>query len=524
MAGTILLIVAFQCYWLQRLYKEEYSALQRKADILLKETVQQFQMERVKGLPFLARTDEINKIEIITEKQNGKGEARHKTIIRAVPGVALTRGDVHVKAGISKRLPEGSSPTNDTTTANISRRTTGDRDSAFAARVFHFRGHDDYPPPPLPNLFFARALDSLKRTSRNSKDSLKVQQLILQLDQLNDSIPLTKLDSQYNKALRKEGISLPFYLKTAVLPDRRAGMDSVPVKDKLATRFAITGFDEPVGYYAIFEQPFSYISKKLLLPGCVSLLLIGFTIVSFAFIYRNLLVQRRLADIKNEFISNITHELKTPVATVNVAIEALRNFNALQDAARTKEYLDISAIELQRLGLLIDKVLRLSMFENHKVALQIDCINFTEIVEEVVAGMRLQLEKTGATVELVATEKVILAEVDRLHITSVIYNLLDNVLKYSTANPLIHIYVEQDDQVVIFSVADNGIGIPAIYTRRVFEKFFRVPRNDRHDTKGYGLGLSYVAHIVKLHKGSVVVESEEGKGSTFIIKLPLRHE
>jgi two-component system phosphate regulon sensor histidine kinase PhoR len=300
-------------------------------------------------------------------------------------------------------------------------------------------------------------------------------------------------------------------------------MDSVPVKNKLATRFAIAGFDVPVGYYAVFEQPFLYISKKLLVPCCVSLLLIGFTIVSFGFIYRNLLMQRRLADMKNEFISNITHELKTPVATVHVAIEALRNFNALEDKARTKEYLDISAIELQRLSLLIDKVLRLSMFESHKVVLQVDRINFIEMVQEVLASMRLQLDKSKAAVELTTAVPVIYVEADRLHITSVIYNLLDNALKYSSGHPIIGIHMEQDSHAAIFSITDNGIGIPAIYNHKIFEKFFRVPHNDRHDTKGYGLGLSYVAHIIKLHKGSVTVESEEGKGSTFIIKLPLQH-
>jgi signal transduction histidine kinase len=212
------------------------------------------------------------------------------------------------------------------------------------------------------------------------------------------------------------------------------------------------------------------------------------------------------------------------VATVHVAIEALRNFNALEDTARTKEYLDISAIELQRLSLLIDKVLRLSMFESHKVALQVNRINFTEIVEEVLASMRLQLDKSKAVVELTTAAPVIYVEADRLHITSVIYNLLDNALKYSTVHPVIRINIEQDSHAVIFSITDNGIGIPAIYNHRIFEKFFRVPQNDRHDTKGYGLGLSYVAHIIKLHKGTVTVESEEEKGSTFIIKLPLRHE
>ena len=161
-----------------------------------------------------------------------------------------------------------------------------------------------------------------------------------------------------------------------------------------------------------------------------SVFLVGVTILSFVLLYKNLLKQQRLAELKNEFIGNITHELKTPIATVGVAIEALKNFNAMQDPQRTKEYLDISSNELQRLGLLVDKVLKLSMFEKKEIDLQYETFDLRGVVDEVVASMRLQVEKYHAIVSITQKGNTNL-QADRLHLLSVVFNLLDNALKYS---------------------------------------------------------------------------------------------
>jgi two-component system phosphate regulon sensor histidine kinase PhoR len=270
----------------------------------------------------------------------------------------------------------------------------------------------------------------------------------------------------------------------------------------------------------VFDNSFGYIVKQISIPILVSVLLVAFTILSFVFLYRNLLAQRRLAEIKNEFISNITHELKTPIATVSVAIEALRNFDALENRERTKEYLNISASELQRLSLLVDKVLRLSMFENKEIALNKEQLNLKQLTVEVVRVMQLQFEKFNASVTFNYEGENFLIEADRLHITSVIYNLLDNALKYSTEKPVIEISLLDKKDMLELHVKDNGIGISVEYRAKIFDKFFRVPANDKHNIKGYGLGLSYVAEIIKHHAGSIYVESELDKGSAFIINLP----
>ena len=180
--------------------------------------------------------------------------------------------------------------------------------------------------------------------------------------QLYDSIPFAVIDSSYRHALAKANIDLAFKIFKINMSH-----DTSKCISSFCTGIVPMGLFGLIGYKASFESPEYFIFKSISLQLVLSVLLIALTIASFLFIYRNLVTQQRLADIKNDFISNITHELKTPIATVNVAIEALRNFGGLYDPERTKEYLDISASELQRLSLLVDKVLKISMFEKKKL-------------------------------------------------------------------------------------------------------------------------------------------------------------
>lgn len=322
-----------------------------------------------------------------------------------------------------------------------------------------------------------------------------------------DSITVKEIDSAYTRRLKDEAINIDFTVRK---------LDST----QAAPPNAVTlGFAKPSTYTLSIDNSMSYMFGKLKLPILFSLLLVGITITSFVLLYRNMIRQRRLADLKNEFISNITHELKTPIATVGVAIEALKSFNAIHDPKRTAEYLDISQNELQRLNLLVDKVLKLSMFEKKEIELKYEIVNLKEIVEEVVASMRLQSAKHGATVSINSQGETML-NADRLHLLSVVFNLLDNALKYGGERPLITIALEEIENAIVLKVSDSGIGIPSEYKDRIFEKFFRVPHGDTHNAKGYGLGLSYVAHVVKKHKGTITLDSQTGNGTTFIITLP----
>lgn len=476
MISTIVLIAAFQCWWINRLYNDEWNGLKRETDVMFRDVVYKLQLQRFrsdtaffkKGLP-----DNLFLFDVI--------DSVKEKMIDSTPGKAARERNVMISVNKFK----------DSTDPQLR------RESVVQVGT---TGPFSMPMPPP-----EEGPPHLIKYFSNSKI-------------LSDSLSLQKMDSAYKAELAKAGINIPFVI--LVDTNKTNGPDTTFRSDKLKTNFTFVGLSRTFAYQAVFENAFGYLIKKISLPALVAVLLIAFTSVSFVFLYRNLLVQRRLAAMKNEFISNITHELKTPIATVNVAIEALRNFDALQSPERTKDYLDISASELQRLSLLVDKVLRLSMFENREIELNKEVTDLTQLVSEVMASMKLLFNKLNAIVNLTIEGGDFVISADRLHITSVIYNLLDNSLKYSNIGPAIGIHITDEDKHVVMIVSDNGIGIPAEYIDKIFEKFFRVPSNDRHNTKGYGLGLSYVYHIVQKHNGSITLTSQEGKGSTFTVKLP----
>lgn len=472
---TISLIAAFQCYWIARLYKQEHETLRRETDVLFRDVVYKLQLQRFKKDTALFKT----------------GEPDNLFAVDVINEVKHLLTDSMVTKGIMKK---------DTGQKRIMISVQTQRhmnDNAGLASADQFNLPLPLSGPPMKLRYFS-----------NNKN-------------INDSLPLTTIDSAYKAELSKNNINIGYTLK--YVSGKASDLKLPTIKPgELKTNFTFIGLSQSYGYQAGFDAPFRYLIAKLTLPLLISLSLIAFTIISFVFLYRNLLAQQRLAAIKNEFISNITHELKTPIATVNVAIEALRNFKAIQDPLKTKEYLDISASELQRLSLLVDKVLRLSMFENGEVELKKERFDLKTLTEEVLSIMQLQVDKQNATVMLKCQGDDFLIEADRMHITSVLYNLLDNALKYKKVDAEVEIALKCHRMHVELSIKDNGIGIPAAYKRRVFEKLFRVPTGDLHNIKGYGLGLSYVNHIIQRHKGFIEVDSELGKGSIFTVLIPYK--
>ena len=338
-------------------------------------------------------------------------------------------------------------------------------------------------------------------------------EILYGVDSLQDSLKVPEITVAYQERLKQELLPVPFNISFA---DKAGGDDEADFSD------VTVGFVRPITYHLELGNTLPYLMRRLTLPILFSVFLVGVTILSFVLLYKNLLKQQRLAELKNEFIGNITHELKTPIATVGVAIEALRNFNAMQDPQRTKEYLDISSNELQRLGLLVDKVLKLSMFEKKEIDLQYETFDLRGVVDEVVASMRLQVEKYNAVVSITQKGNTNL-QADRLHLLSVVFNLLDNALKYSNGQPAIQIGLEGDSNTVQLRVSDNGIGIAPAYKSKIFEKFFRIPTGNTHNAKGYGLGLSYVAHVVQKHGGKISVDSELGAGKIITMSIPKKN-
>ncbi len=260
--------------------------------------------------------------------------------------------------------------------------------------------------------------------------------------------------------------------------------------------------------------------KSMLITLLLSLLLIMLTIYCFLFVTRTILEQKKLADLKDDFINNMTHELKTPIATITVAIEGLQKFNALNDPEKTKRYLQTSREELNRLNQLVSKVLNVATFENKQIILAKEVINVDELLTEIIASEKSKTNKT-VNISYANKDNVETIIADRFHFRNVLVNLVDNAIKYSGEPADITITLIKSGNNVLFSVKDNGIGIPPEHISQVFDKFHRVPTGNIHNVKGTGLGLSYVKYIVEAHGGSVSVKSQINTGSEFIVTLPL---
>ncbi|GAB2476732.1 hypothetical protein GCM10011375_21110 [Hymenobacter qilianensis] len=270
---------------------------------------------------------------------------------------------------------------------------------------------------------------------------------------------------------------------------------------------------------ASFPTPTPYILRQMggLLAGSVALL--GLTTGCFALMLSTILRQKKLSEVKNDFINNMTHELKTPLATVSAAVEAMQNFGALNDPQKAQTYLSISQKELQRLSDLVEKVLNSAVEERQQLTINPEPVRPAELVQELVARHQLQASKpVRFEVDIEPSESLSL---DRLHVAGVINNLIDNAIKYSREQVTIAIKGRRDETGWRLTVQDDGIGIPRSYQAAVFDRFFRVPTGNLHPVKGFGLGLYYVRQVVERHGGHIDVRSEPNRGSEFSMWLPV---
>ncbi len=259
--------------------------------------------------------------------------------------------------------------------------------------------------------------------------------------------------------------------------------------------------------------------QKLYKAFLFSLLLFGITAWAFWTLFLHKRKQQHLVDMKNEFIGNMTHELKTPISTVGVALEAISTLGVSLSEEKRKEYVDISRNELQRLSLLVDKVLKMASFDNDEVLLKKETIDINESVHQILNSMKLQLQEKQVKWTLEENAQAIISG-DPVHVSNVIYNILDNAMKYSEQNPKIDILIDEEEDFYKIEFKDHGKGIPREYQDKVFDRFFRLPSNDHHNVKGHGLGLSYVRDVIVKHDGRIELQSVLGEGSTFIIRLP----
>lgn len=333
------------------------------------------------------------------------------------------------------------------------------------------------------------------------------------IEDFDPEVLSNEFKSGLNETLKKQEIKV--LVKEAGERDFYQNSDSIPY----TTHFMRLGRKN---LYAIeFPEGPKYVLNGILPQIGFSVVLTGLMVLSFTFLLNNRKAQEKLIAQKNTFISNVSHELKTPVATVSVALEALKNFNVLQQPDKTREYLQIAENELKRLDLMVEKILKTTIFDSNgyqSVAFQ--PLDLSALLKKITQTFYVLAGKKGTEITCETSGQVHIYGNEE-YLELMIYNLIDNALKYSGNGSLISITLSDKDGWAYLSVEDQGFGIASEYHEKIFDRFFRVPSGNVHDIKGYGLGLSFVAGVVKSHNGTISVESDPGKGSRFTVKLPI---
>lgn len=346
-------------------------------------------------------------------------------------------------------------------------------------------------------------------------------------EKLEHRIDSTMLDSLIALALSERGIDTEF--EFGVYDAKfmfRFGRPAFPHDNLLNTPFKTRLFKHAVigkpGYLMVrFPKERKFILRNSGFMLLTSIIVVLAIIYIFYWTVKAIIDQKRNSEIKNDFINNMTHELKTPISTISLAVEVLNDPVMAKNESLLTRYLKMISEENKRLGMLVEEVLQSAALDKAAFKLKREKLNVAELVEEVKGKMQMRIaEKQGEAILEIDPEGSYFMDADKVHLTNVFYNLLDNAIKYAQDRPHIKIEVLNVVNQICVRVTDNGIGISEEHLKKVFDKLYRVPTGNLHDVKGFGLGLNYVKTIVTRHGGSVDVTSVLGKGSTFSIYLP----
>ncbi len=270
----------------------------------------------------------------------------------------------------------------------------------------------------------------------------------------------------------------------------------------------------------IFPTKTKWLWRSVLPLIILSLILTGIILGCFYYVVTVIFRQKKLSEIKNDFVNNMTHEFKTPIATINLASDSILSPKVLADQSRIQRFIGIIKEENKRMLSQVEKVLQMALLDKQDFQLNIKSVDIHEIIQKAVENIDLQVSQRNGTIIKSLNAKKSVLTADQTHLTNIIYNLLDNANKYSAETPQIRISTKDVHHGIEIQVIDNGIGMSKDNQKMVFEKFFRVPTGNLHNVKGFGLGLSYVKAMAEAHKGWIKLDSELNKGSTFTLFLP----
>ena len=374
----------------------------------------------------------------------------------------------------------------------------------------------------------AQALEE-RLHQRQQVDLLYIRQFMAEELSLKKRIDAEQVDTLLQEALNNRGIDAQYHWAVLQGPQRKPVFQSPRLLADTASLYQVALFPNDIfrsdSYLSVYfpnqtRYLLSRMGATLASSGILMLIVIG----CFAFAVQTILRQKKLSEIKNDFINNMTHELKTPIATISMACEALTDPDLRQQPNIHERYLGIIRQENRRLGQQVEKVLQIARLEKQKPVLKLEEVDVHELTEGIADIYRLQLPaESQIQLHLHASNSLLMA--DRLHLTGILNNLLENAIKYSEGAPQIEVFTENTDlngkAALSLCVADRGIGISRENQDKIFDKFYRVPTGNIHNVKGFGLGLAFVRYSTEAHGGKVHVQSKPGAGSRFTVTLPL---
>jgi len=339
------------------------------------------------------------------------------------------------------------------------------------------------------------------------------------------------LDSILGHELRKHKVTAAYnYYITSLYPGsphhsdlKRAESvtDSLGIDHYKINLSPNNGFIDPEYLIIYFPTQQKYVFKQMWPFLVTSISVIFILTFSFYYIMLNNLKQKKLSVIKNDFISNMTHEFKTPISTISLASEMLADESIAQTPDKKQRYLQMIRDENKRLSVLVESILQTSILDKGEFKLKLSEVDIHDIINSAINNTHLLISQRKGTIQTFLKAQKFKLLADKVHLTNIIFNLIDNAIKYSKVEPEITISTYNTAEGIMIQVKDNGIGISKENQRKIFDKFYRVPTGNVHNVKGFGLGLSYVLAVVLKHNGTISVNSEVGKGSTFNVHLKI---
>ncbi len=356
-----------------------------------------------------------------------------------------------------------------------------------------------------------------------------VRKMLVEEEHIADRISGSQVENLLQKKLSERGIDMAF--EYAVYEEGKKPIfqsenfnEYEDLKYFRASLFPGGVFNKNTLISIYFPGERNHILSSMGMMGGSTMLITLFILMMFSLALYIIFKQKRLSELKNDFVNNMTHELKTPISTISLASQMLNDRSIPEEQKNLAQISRIIQAESKQLGFQVERVLQMAIFDHGQLKLKLEEVDVHDVIETVAQNFLLQVDKREGRLEFLPEAEDAVIDGDLMHLTNVVSNLIENAMKYTRRTPEIQIATRNENGFLIISVADNGIGINKEDQKRIFDKFFRVPTGNVHNVKGFGLGLSYVKLIVEQHHGFIRLKSEPNKGSQFDIHLPLQVE